>query len=504
MQTINILLVDDDPGHRYLFGRLIADERPFIRVTFAEDVAAFRHLITENRFHCAIIDFRMSDECDAGDLVAELRTVQPECPSIVVSGLDDQQIAVRSFRAGAADFIHKGEATERDLLWMRIMKVIRRQKRDVAERRQRQRRERRLREMAKTDALTGLANRRAIDSLFGDAGRQTLDRRADSSVIMVDIDHFKRINDTYGHVVGDRILCEFSALMRRYVGHQDVVARWGGEEFLVIRPRTGLVEAVRWAEKLRLEIEASIHCNPQRDDNVTASFGVFSTKSMKLDFDSIQRADEALYQAKRRGRNRVCLWELCNFETAIPEGNGAAEVKLDQSLEQLLPTLGPTQREHLTVHSSSVSTAAMLVGMNSDLDEDGVDALRVAGLCHDIGKVAIPEAVLSKPGPLDESERFLMDMHTDDGAYLSERLGTSPRVTAMVRDSHLRFDDPARRPCDPAASMLVVADAYVAMTSKRPYQRTYTPNEALDELRRESGRQFDPRAVRACVSSLST
>ena len=129
-----------------------------------------------------------------------------------------------------------------------------------------------------------------------------------------------------------------------------------------------------------------------------------------------------------------------------------------------------------------------------------LDVLRIAGLCHDIGKVAIPESVLAKPGPLSDSERLVVDKYAEDGAYLSEKLGVAPTVAAMVRDSRIRYDDANGEVVDLATSTLAVADAYVAMTSERPYGRIYSRREAMDELRRESGRKFDPRAVDACVA----
>ncbi|HPF39326.1 MAG TPA: diguanylate cyclase [Phycisphaerae bacterium] len=507
MRTINILLADDDPGHRYLLSRVIGDGRPFVQITPVGDFDEFEREVASRRFDCAIIDFNMSAGTCADVFVSRLVEAQPDCPIIVVSGSDDQNVAVRSFRCGGADFIHKNEAVEGAYLWERIKKLVGSRIREVAERRRKERREAHLREMAETDALTGLANRRAVDRLFDDDGRCTLDRRADSSVIMLDIDHFKRINDEYGHSEGDRVLEGVAELMRQHATERDIVSRWGGEEFLIIRPRTGLVEAVRWAEKLRDELSRTVRCGGDEGAPVTVSLGVSTVRSVEFAQGAIDQADEALYQAKRRGRNRVCTWGLCQFESEIPrDSNLSPEARLDRSLERVMPSLGPTQREHLTSHSSSVSTTAMLLGMTADFDDNALEALRIAGLCHDIGKVAIPESVLSKPGPLDASERFLVDMHADDGAYLSEQLGVEPRVAAMVRESHIRFDqlNQSQNVVDPVAAALSVADAYVAMTSERPYHRKYSAGEAFHELKRERGKQFDPRAVDACVACFSS
>lgn len=501
MRTINILLADDDPGHRYLLSRVIVEKRSFVRMTSAKSLEEFTESLNGQTYDCAVLDFNFSDCVHADDLAKQLWQVQPECPIIVVSGSKAQDVAIRSFRCGSADFIHKDEAVKRGVLWSRIKRVIVNRTQNVAERRKRQRREDRLREIAETDALTGLCNRHAIDRLFSDGERSILDRRAEASVIMLDIDHFKSINDTHGHAEGDRVLRELGSLMRQLATDRDVVARWGGEEFLVIRPRTDLVTAVRWADTLRCEFHRKVQCGADDDGGVTASLGVYTVKSTNLSKDSIERADEAMYQAKRRGRNRVCTWGASQFESAIPDDAGMApEHRLQKSLECLLPSLGPTQREYLTSHSSGVSTAAMLVGMSANLDSGALDVLRIAGLCHDIGKVSVPEGVLAKSGPLSESERFVLNMHADDSAFLSEQLGVVPAVSAMVRESRHRFDDSRGQPADLPTSMLAVADAYVAMTSNRSYGRKHTNREAIDELKRESGSRFDPRAVDACAA----
>lgn len=161
---------------------------------------------------------------------------------------------------------------------------------------------RRYEDMAKTDDLTGLRNRVGIRNLLHQALMDWRSKGTPFSFIIIDLDNFKRINDSYGHDVGDEILRNAAELMARYVRRTDALARWGGEEFVLVCPDTGLDQAVQAAENLRQEIEAHLR---YRGEAITASFGVATMTEANLDH-LFKKADMALYEAKRLNRNRVC------------------------------------------------------------------------------------------------------------------------------------------------------------------------------------------------------
>lgn len=159
--------------------------------------------------------------------------------------------------------------------------------------------------MASTDALTGVLNRRGLAALGADALRRSQRRRRPSSVIMLDLDWFKQVNDTLGHVAGDALLKALALLCARSLREDDVFARFGGEEFVVVAPYTGSAEALQLAERIRLAVESE-HFEATGGARVTASFGVASSRTASLE-ELLGQADTALYAAKQGGRNRVEL-----------------------------------------------------------------------------------------------------------------------------------------------------------------------------------------------------
>lgn len=161
---------------------------------------------------------------------------------------------------------------------------------------------RRYEDMAKTDDLTGLSNRVGIRNLLHQGLMDWRSKGTSLSFIIIDLDNFKKINDDYGHDVGDEILKNAAELMARCVRRTDALARWGGEEFVLVCPETGLDQAVQAAENLRQEIEAHLK---YRGEPITASFGVATMTEANLDH-LFKKADMALYEAKRLNRNRVC------------------------------------------------------------------------------------------------------------------------------------------------------------------------------------------------------
>jgi diguanylate cyclase (GGDEF)-like protein len=160
--------------------------------------------------------------------------------------------------------------------------------------------------MARTDALTGLKNRRAFDEEVQMEIRRAVRHGTALTLVMADIDHFKRINDNFGHQFGDLVLAHFSRIISMSIRTIDVPGRWGGEEFVILMPDTGLEEACQVAERIRMTFEQSPLKRGGDDCVVTASFGLaqLSAKEPTLDF-LLSRADTALYRAKEDGRNRL-------------------------------------------------------------------------------------------------------------------------------------------------------------------------------------------------------
>lgn len=506
MRPIRILLVEDDPGHRLLLTRALTSGRPALSVSYATNRAEFHAEIASQCFDCVVTDFCLQD-CFAEELLATLHALQPDCPALVVSGRDDQDVVIRSMRQGSVDFVPKDDAVEGDRLWDRIRLILADRRRQRVERRRTQRRLKRLTELVHRDALTGLANRRSIDTFLGSDRRKVVDRRGETSVVMLDIDHFKQINDRFGHAAGDEVLRRTAAALRDHASEGDVIGRWGGEEFLILKPGTAFAAGMHWAEIVRQALADLRLASSLGGLRVTASFGVHCERSDQLCMESIDRADHAMYLAKRRGRNRVCSWSMAVFDRLL-HGVAATDPgdRLTSVLERGRCWLGPTQFDHLTAHSSRVSRVAADIGERLAIRGNASRRLAFAGLAHDIGKFYIPDAVLAKPGPLLEDERLLLARHASDGADAVSALGGDATAADSVRYHHLRFDSMSAadlRAIPLEARILNVADAVVTMTSDQPYRPARSRASAVTELRRHRAGQFDPIVADATIGVLA-
>jgi putative nucleotidyltransferase with HDIG domain len=223
-------------------------------------------------------------------------------------------------------------------------------------------------------------------------------------------------------------------------------------------------------------------------------------------------ADHAMYLAKATGRNRVCTWEMVKYRRlaeAIGMDRGAtADARRTQFIESARASLGPCQLEHLTSHCESVAALAyrtarrLMRGVNPNEQARLAEQARMAGLLHDIGKCAVPEEIVSKRGELSADERWLMNAHTQEGAAIAEALGMDEAVVTGIRDHHRwharpRGIDEAIEHNECTARVLAVADAVVAMTTDRPYRAARPMADAIAEIRKFDGCQFEHAAVEA-------
>jgi diguanylate cyclase (GGDEF)-like protein/putative nucleotidyltransferase with HDIG domain len=344
---------------------------------------------------------------------------------------------------------------------------------------------------ARFDNLTGLLGHRA----FHEALEIQLERAGvPFTLAAIDIDDFKLINDLHGHPIGDEALRRVAEALRRGAGEHDSVFRVGGEEFAVLLPGHSADEARATAERLREAVAATPFALPLR-----VSIGLAGWPDDANDRDSLlERADDALYAAKRAGKNRV---------VGAAEDRESVPVKRDSARANLLDVLRTKDGDTVT-HSARVAALAVDTGRILGLDARRLDVLRVAGQLHDIGKLALPDAVLNKPGPLDNDEVQLVRTHPVLGAELVRAWG-EPAAARFVLEHHERMDGtgyPAGLRGDEITlegRILHAVDAFTAMTSDRPYRAASTTEEAIAELRAMSGTQFDADVARALEQVLT-
>jgi diguanylate cyclase (GGDEF)-like protein/putative nucleotidyltransferase with HDIG domain len=351
-------------------------------------------------------------------------------------------------------------------------------------------------EQAIRDPLTGLYNRR----FFYEALEKEVQRSARygtiSSFVLFDVDNFKSINDSLGHQAGDDVLREIGELVTDLIRPADSFARLGGEEFGLLLPETNQLDALLAAERLRTAISRSdILC----DRRVTISGGVASCPQDARTLEELEsKADAALYWAKRNGKNICALASEVVVTEAADESRGA--------LAHLHALVTMIDAQHLQTrdHSENVAAYAVALGRACGLDGDHVVRLRMAALFHDIGKVAVGSHILGKDGPLNVDEVSEIRMHPTVGATMLSHAGLADEAH-WIRCHHEWLDGggyPAGLAGDeiPIESRIIlVADAFEAMTSDRPYSAGIPVDAALAELRRCAGSQFDPDVVEALV-----
>jgi diguanylate cyclase (GGDEF)-like protein/putative nucleotidyltransferase with HDIG domain/PAS domain S-box-containing protein len=365
-----------------------------------------------------------------------------------------------------------------------------------------------LRAMATRDPLTNCFNRRAffaeLETQWASASRYDLLL----SCVLVDIDHFKSINDRFGHGVGDKVLQHVGATLLGTVRKGEMVCRYGGEEFCILLPHCSLADAYQAAERYRDQLAA----NQCAGVSVTASLGVSSLSlGATTPGELLDQADKALYHAKRSGRNRaICFDDVPDGDMA-PSRFGARRAEAEPRQDAPIPipfhavTALVTALAHRHAdtahHSRRVADLAVTLA-NGLLTQTECYVLEVAALLHDIGKIGVPDAVLLKPGPLNPAEWKVIRTHEEMGEQIVAAAFTSPELTAMIAKHHCWFGGSPHDPHLPIGSdiplgarILSICDAFDAMVSDRVYRRGRSEEEAFKELRRCSGTQFDPELV---------
>jgi len=412
-------------------------------------------------------------------------------------------------------------------------------------------------EQAITDGLTGLKTHRFfMEALAAEWKRATRAGRH-FSLVLIDLDRFKFVNDFHGHLAGDAVLQRIARVLEQNCRRSDVVSRYGGDEFVIMMPETNLDQAVQLAGKLRACVEADplLH-----DKNITGSFGlatfpVHGSTPQEL----IQVADSAMYISKHHGGNRVSTpeqaeaaepkkWKrdvleaylgvtLKRLFTTGPEafdeiyrrleqfavslehnpetGAGGATANIAPAVIEMLTSLAVAvdNKDHYTQgHSQKVSGyAALLARALADshgrprLSQPQVEEVRLAALLHDVGKVGIPEAILNKSGPLNSEEWETMRAHTALGARLLEPLRVADHLTQTILHHHEFFDGSGYPNAMPGAQIplgariVAIADAFDTITSDRAYKKARSVGDALAEIERCAGTQFDPELARLFI-----
>jgi diguanylate cyclase (GGDEF)-like protein len=348
------------------------------------------------------------------------------------------------------------------------------------------------RKLADRDPVTGLLNHRSVHQRLQSEVERHRRSGGQFAVVMLDLNNFKLYNDTYGHPAGDEVLKKVGFLLRRTCRESDVVARYGGDEFMLLLPETTGDQARRCAQRIQAVLSRErFQAENSRPLPVEFCFGIAVYPEDGQDARTlVAAADRQLYHAKAGGAPR-------------PAGRSSAlepSVLNRPGCELFLAMLAAVDNKdgYTRQHSEEVIEYALEIGRGLAMEEGQLASLRVAAILHDVGKIGVPDHVLRKPGTLTPEEMEQMRQHPAFGALLVGALSGMEDVVPAVRHHHERFDgrgypDGLTGEAIPLTGrILAVADAFSAMTTTRPYRKALTERQALQEIERNLGGQFDP------------
>jgi diguanylate cyclase (GGDEF)-like protein len=353
--------------------------------------------------------------------------------------------------------------------------------------------------LAITDVLTGLRTRRYFETRLAADVAHARRSNAPLAVLIADVDHFKSINDAYGHPGGDRVLVEIATRLRNGIRQEDVLSRYGGEEFAILVRGAAADDPLVIAERLRRKVgDSPVVIGDGMGVEVTISVGTatYALHGNTPD-ELVMAADRALYAAKFHGRNRIDVGPGDAMAAGDPAGAADMIAYLVHVADLVDGWLSAQE------HSKAVSRWAELTAIELGLDSESVRQAALAGQLHDVGKVVSPKEIWTKATPLSDEEWQQVRRHPDDGYRMLCAVPGLAGTAVVVRQHHERFDGtgyPSRLAGEQIrieARIVAVCDSWAAMLADRPYHVARTEDDAREELLRCRGGQFDPAVVDA-------
>ncbi len=500
-----ILVIDDSRTNLILLKAHLGSMG--LATLIAEDAADGIKMAVEHKPDVILLDVMMP-EIDGFEvcrrLKADVRT--SSIPVIFVSAKDASEDKISGLKLGAIDYVtkpfNKGELQARIGIVLQMIEL-----------------QERLLLLANTDELTGLANRRRFFEVLEREVLQAKIRGGSVAVMMFDIDHFKNLNDTFGHLTGDKILQQLGKILNENIYPLDIAARYGGEEFVILMPGMPVEIATQRAGKLCQIIDKYHWEVVGQSISVTCSVGitVFDGADAADPYELIRRADDALYAAKRRGRNCVVSYDQVNPDEQLQNRQNEDFYELQAKISALAhqiktQTLGmitafakaiATKDSYLACHGENVKVYVAEIARQMDISQALTEQLQTAAMLHDLGKIVIPNDIIHKQAPLTDRERKIIERHPIVSAEILAPVGLFNQEVVIIRHHHENFDGTGYpnglvgKNIPIGSRILAVANCFDAMTSQHYASSAKSAEDAVSEIVSLAGAQFDPEVVQA-------
>jgi len=368
--------------------------------------------------------------------------------------------------------------------------------------------EQRLYDLTMCDGLTKLYNHGHLHKTLKNEIKRCAEQKKHLALIFLDIDNFKYYNDNFGHPSGDKILQEFARLLIKSIRPEDTAFRYGGDEFGIILPGAEMGTAEQIGERLRRQICEYPFVNREKLPGgcISASIGIamFPEHSSSV-HELVKNADEAMYHAKRNVKNQLQVY-FSSIEKFQEELN-SSENDIMATMKTLLTMVNGKDR-YTYMHSEKVADYAAVIASELKLEPEQIKEIKLAGFLHDIGKLEVAAEILGKKGPLNDEEMENIKQHPRWGANMLRSFRRFATVLPAILHHHERYDGNgypdglAGEDIPVFARIITIADSFDAMISHRPYKRSLTLDEAIHELEKNTGTQFDPALARVFINVL--
>lgn len=469
--TSNIMIIDDSPIDRMVIRQILEKNLLDINVFEAEEGVDINEKLILLNINMCILDIMMPGK-DGFSVLKDMKedSFVNDIPVIVCTGINDKQAIEKALTLGAYDYFSKplSEEVMKVSLPLKVRNAIELMKRNKE-----------IFYLSYYDALTGLYNRRFYEE---ELKRVNTAENLPISIIMADINGLKLINDTFGHDKGDILLKKAALAIKNACRMKDIVARWGGDEFIILMPKTGKEEVQgiirRMKDKYSSEKVSSI--------DVSISFGWDTKATFEVDIAKILKsAEDYMYRNKTLEAEKTRSNMINNIMNTLQEKNCREES-----------------------HSKRVSEICEEIGKVMNLSDIELGKLKVAGLLHDIGNIAIDEGILNNSGKLTNQEWNEVKRHPAIGYRILCSSNEMLELATYILSHHEKWDGTGypkglKGEAIPLISRIIsIADSYDAMNSERFYRRALSKKVILEEFEKNAGIQFDPEIVKIFVEKI--